>query len=155
MTLAPTGAHPPSRRPAVRSLSRRRPAPRSPLRNTGKVLRAGSWLRIAERSSSLPADYIFDPSARAKRRAQDEERNEYDRGCPLSWVPACQEQGDKTGLNRLLRMGKERFYSFGLILGVGLMLLVSLAWSTLVAAMGRVFGPVLPVPEPVLHAASS
>jgi len=60
----------------------------------------------------------------------------------------------ETGLKSLLRMGKERFYSFALILGVGLLLLISLAWSALVAAMGRFFHPVLPAPEPVLHAAS-
>jgi membrane protein len=50
-----------------------------------------------------------------------------------------------------LRLVQERFYLFGLILGVGFLLLVSLALNAAIAALGSVIGPMLPVPELVLH----
>jgi membrane protein len=50
-----------------------------------------------------------------------------------------------------LRLAKERFYLFGLVLGVGFLLLVSLALNAAIAALGSVIGPMLPVPELVLH----
>jgi membrane protein len=52
-----------------------------------------------------------------------------------------------------LRLIKERFYLFGLILGVGFLLLVSLALNAAIAALGSLFGSMLPAPESVLHAA--
>jgi membrane protein len=46
---------------------------------------------------------------------------------------------------------KERFLSLLLVLGAGFVLVVSLIWSAWIAAMGRYFGSVLSVPEPLLH----
>jgi membrane protein len=53
----------------------------------------------------------------------------------------------------LLRLVRERFYLFGLILGVGFLLLVSLALNAAIAAVGSVFGAILPISEIVLHVA--
>jgi membrane protein len=52
-----------------------------------------------------------------------------------------------------LRLVRERFYLFGLILGVGFLLLVSLALNAAIAALGSVFGAILPISEIVLHVA--
>jgi membrane protein len=52
-----------------------------------------------------------------------------------------------------LRLVKERFYLFGLILGVGFLLLVSLALNAAIAALGSLFGSLLPASESVLHVA--
>ena len=45
---------------------------------------------------------------------------------------------------------KERFFSFGMVLAVGFLLLVSLVISAALAALGKFFGGVLPMPEFVL-----
>ena len=56
--------------------------------------------------------------------------------------------------SRIGAMVKERFLSLVLVLGAGLILVVSLIWSAWIAAMGRYFGSVLPLPESVLHLAT-
>jgi membrane protein len=56
--------------------------------------------------------------------------------------------------SRLTAFAKERFVSLLLVLGGGFILVVSLIWSAWIAAMGRFFGSVLPVPESVLHLAT-
>jgi membrane protein len=47
---------------------------------------------------------------------------------------------------------KQRLFSFGMVLSVGFLLLVSLVLSTGLAYLGKSFGSVLPVPAPVLEA---
>ena len=47
---------------------------------------------------------------------------------------------------------KERFFSFGMVLAVGFLLLVSLMISAALAAVGKFFGGFLPMPESVLTA---
>ena len=49
---------------------------------------------------------------------------------------------------------KDRFFSFALIMGAGLLLLGSLLWSTWIALMGKLFGSFLPIPEFLLHLAN-
>jgi len=63
-------------------------------------------------------------------------------------VPANRASGWKS-IARLLRT---RFVSFAMVLGVGFLLLVSLLVSALLAALGRYFGEILPIPEAALHA---
>ena len=58
-----------------------------------------------------------------------------------------------SSLRSFLRLIKERFYLFGLILGVGFLLLVSLALNAAIATLGSLFGLLLPVSESVLHLA--
>ncbi len=47
---------------------------------------------------------------------------------------------------------KDKLLSFGMVLGIGFLLLVSLVISTLLATMGRYFGYLLPLPEWLLQA---
>jgi membrane protein len=47
---------------------------------------------------------------------------------------------------------KQRLFSFGMVLSVGFLLLVSLILSSWLAFLGKVFGQFLPFPEPVLYA---
>jgi membrane protein len=47
---------------------------------------------------------------------------------------------------------REHFASFGMVLAVGFLLLVSLVINAALAAVGKFFGGFLPAPEPVLHA---
>jgi membrane protein len=42
---------------------------------------------------------------------------------------------------------KERFFSFGIVLAIGFLLLVSLMLSAALAALGKFFGDILPLPE--------
>jgi membrane protein len=51
------------------------------------------------------------------------------------------------GVVALLR---ERFFSFGMVLSIGFLLLVSLVVSTVLAAIGKFFGGLLPIPSPAL-----
>ncbi len=51
----------------------------------------------------------------------------------------------------ILTLAKERFYSFGLILAIGFLLLVSLVLNVVIAAMGSFFGSILPAPESFLQ----
>jgi len=59
------------------------------------------------------------------------------------------------GFFSLLRVVKDRIYSFTLVLGVGFLLLVSLILNAFLAAMGKFFEGFLPAPEGVLQAAAS
>jgi membrane protein len=52
-----------------------------------------------------------------------------------------------SGLIAILR---ERFFSFGMVLSIGFLLLVSLVVSAVLAAAGKFFGGLLPIPSPVL-----
>jgi membrane protein len=54
---------------------------------------------------------------------------------------------ETSGVVALLR---ERFFSFGMVLSIGFLLLVSLVVSTILAAVGKFFGGLLPIPSPVL-----
>ena len=47
---------------------------------------------------------------------------------------------------------RQRFFSFGMVLAVGFLLLVSLVTSAALAALGKFFGGLLPMPEFVLNA---
>lgn len=47
-------------------------------------------------------------------------------------------------------MLRERFFSFGMVLSIGFLLMVSLLLSTALAAIGKFFGGILPVPASVL-----
>ena len=58
---------------------------------------------------------------------------------------------DGSFFRRVLDFGKERFFSFMLVLGGGFVLVVSLIWSAWIAAMGKLFGSVLAIPEVILH----
>ena len=69
----------------------------------------------------------------------------------LIWrAPAGASVSSLRGLFRLIR---ERFYFFGLILGVGFLLLVSLALNAAAAALGSALGSWLHTPESILHGA--
>ena len=52
-----------------------------------------------------------------------------------------------SGVVALLR---ERFFSFGMVLSIGFLLLVSLVVSAALAALGKFFGGLLPIPPQVL-----
>jgi membrane protein len=54
----------------------------------------------------------------------------------------------------VLEIFKERFWSFAMVVGIGFLLLVSLAISACVAALGTSFGELLPAPAPALEAAN-
>lgn len=49
---------------------------------------------------------------------------------------------------------RERFWSFTLVVGIGFLLLVSLAVSAWLAALGGLFAHLLPAPAVVLEAAN-
>jgi membrane protein len=66
-------------------------------------------------------------------------------------VPTNTRCAGFAGISRLV---KERCYSFAMILGAGFLLLISLALTAWIAAMGRFFGSFLPTSEAVLHAAA-
>jgi len=51
-----------------------------------------------------------------------------------------------------LGLVRARFSALGMILGIGFLLLVSLAISAWLAAAGKFFGGLMPIPEAVLHA---
>ena len=50
---------------------------------------------------------------------------------------------------------RSRFVAFAMVLGIGFLLLVSLLLSAGIAAAGKFFGGMLPVPEPILHVADA
>jgi membrane protein len=56
-----------------------------------------------------------------------------------------------TGWGGLVTLLKERFYAFAIILGTGILLLVSLLANTALSAINNFFAWLLPVPAPVLH----
>jgi membrane protein len=55
------------------------------------------------------------------------------------------------GLRSIFLIIKERLFSFGLVLAIGFLLLVSLAVSALLAVVGKYSASVMPLPEAVLH----
>ncbi|MFN7995531.1 MAG: YihY/virulence factor BrkB family protein [Bryobacteraceae bacterium] len=62
---------------------------------------------------------------------------------------------EAAGLKNILRMVRERLFSFGLVLAIGFLLLVSLAVSAWLAAWGKYSAGLIPMPEPVLHVMNS
>lgn len=50
---------------------------------------------------------------------------------------------------------RSRLASFAMVVGIGFLLLVSLLFSAAIAAAGKFFGGVLPIPEAVLHIANA
>lgn len=58
-----------------------------------------------------------------------------------------------SGFHGLLRIVRERFYLFGLIVGAGFLLLASLALNAITAGIAAEFGPFLPVSPALLHIA--
>jgi len=52
----------------------------------------------------------------------------------------------------IVRMLRERFFSLGMVLSIGFLLLVSLILSTVLAAMSKFLGGLLPMPAPILLA---
>jgi membrane protein len=63
-------------------------------------------------------------------------------------VPATETSGIKS----LLVIIRERLFSFGLVVAIGFLLLVSLAVSAGLAALGKYASSVIPMPEVFLHA---
>jgi membrane protein len=59
---------------------------------------------------------------------------------------------DATRSGGILALVRRRFFSFGLVLAIGLMLLVSLLLSAALAAIGKFMGGALPLPEWILQA---
>jgi membrane protein len=59
---------------------------------------------------------------------------------------------DVTKASGVRRIISDRFFSFGMVLGVGFLLLVSLLLSAGLAALGKWFGGVLPLPEVTIQA---
>ena len=59
-----------------------------------------------------------------------------------------------TGLASIWRVARQRLYSFAMVLGIGFLLLVSLALNAWLAAMGRFFASFLPIAESVLQLAT-
>jgi len=60
-----------------------------------------------------------------------------------------------SGLASISRIIRVRFYSFALILGIGFLLFVSLVLNAWIAAMGKLFGSLLPTSEALLHIGTS
>jgi membrane protein len=63
-------------------------------------------------------------------------------------VPAAKTS---LGIRGILTLAKERFYSFGLILAIGFLLLVSLLLNAAIAAMGSFYSSFLPASESYLQ----
>jgi membrane protein len=55
------------------------------------------------------------------------------------------------GVRSLFQMGKERLFSFALVLAIGFLLLVSLLVSAAISALGTFSAGILPIPNLVLH----
>ena len=65
------------------------------------------------------------------------------------WRVRSDDEG--ISLASMIRLVRERFYSFALVLGVGFLLLGSLVLNTWIAMLGEYFDPSLSVPEYVLQ----
>ena len=65
-------------------------------------------------------------------------------------IPAAQA----TGLRSIVNIIKERLFSFGLVLAIGFLLLVSLAVSASLAALGKYSASFVPLPEVILLVAN-
>ncbi len=57
----------------------------------------------------------------------------------------------RTIFRSIISLVKERFYSLAIVLGGGLLLLISVGFSTWIVAIGTFFHSFLPYPEAVLH----
>lgn len=60
-------------------------------------------------------------------------------------------EADAARTSGVVAMVRQRFLSFGLVLAIGLLLLVSLMVSAVLAALGSVMRGALPLPEWILH----
>jgi membrane protein len=60
-----------------------------------------------------------------------------------------------SGLKMISAFVKERLFSFALVLAIGFILVVSLAVSAWIAALGALSASILPAPEMVLHVLNS
>lgn len=72
----------------------------------------------------------------------------------LNTIWHCPAVIEVSGFSGIIRLVKDRFYSFVLVLGAGFALLVLLTLSIWISALGRFFGPRLPIPEFALHVAT-
>lgn len=72
----------------------------------------------------------------------------------LNTIWHVSRDNSQTGLKSMFRLVRLRFVSFAMVLGIGFLLLVSLVVSAWLAAMGRFFERLLPVPELALHTAN-
>jgi membrane protein len=59
-----------------------------------------------------------------------------------------------SGGNGLIELVRQRFVTFGMVLGVGFLLLISLLMSTVTAVVGKFFAASLPAPEFLIHLAN-
>ena len=71
----------------------------------------------------------------------------------LIWKTA-QKEGDAGLLKGLVRMLHDRFLSFAMVLGIGFLLIVSLVINAVLAAVGKQFQGLLPLPEYALEGIS-
>ncbi|MGH9630081.1 MAG: YihY/virulence factor BrkB family protein [Bryobacteraceae bacterium] len=70
----------------------------------------------------------------------------------LNIIWCVPERQSASRVQSLIGVLRDRTYAFGIVLGVGFLLLVSLAVNAGVSAMGSYFGDLLPIPEWVLQA---
>jgi membrane protein len=81
-------------------------------------------------------------------------------GILLTLIPWCSASGGSSGSFRtgsrpgrgVVDMLRKRFLSFAMVVGIGFLLLVSLALSAWLVAVGTYFGQVLPAPAAALEA---
>jgi membrane protein len=73
----------------------------------------------------------------------------------LNTIWRVPRESSRSGLHSVMSLMRERFYSFLLILACGLLLILSIALSASIAAMGSFLGAVLTPAEVRLHLASS
>lgn len=62
---------------------------------------------------------------------------------------------ERTGLQNLVDLIKERMFSFALVLAIGFLLLVSLAINAWISALGAFSAQAFPLPEGILHVANT
>lgn len=60
-------------------------------------------------------------------------------------------EAKRTASSGIVGMLRERFFSFGMVLAIGFLLLISLVVTAALAAVEKFFGGYLPIPGPVLH----
>jgi membrane protein len=60
-----------------------------------------------------------------------------------------------SGMKNMINIVKERLFSFGMVLAIGFLLLVSLALSASLAALGKYYASFIPLPETVLLIANA
>jgi membrane protein len=58
---------------------------------------------------------------------------------------------DGSGVASLISLIRARLFSFGMVLAVGFLLLVSLVITAVLAVLGKFFGEILPMPEVLMH----